>query len=73
MEALRSATSNVGKYLGDPTIGCLAAGCDASLVILEADPLQDIGNTCRVKSVVVRGSYLDGAARQAMLTRCCQF
>jgi hypothetical protein len=67
LDALRSATVNVGRYLGDRSIGCLDNGCRADVVFLEANPLEDIRHVGRVSAVVVRGQYLDAARRQERL------
>jgi imidazolonepropionase-like amidohydrolase len=40
---LRSATSINADLLGEPTLGRIAPGCEADLLIVDGDPLQDIG------------------------------
>jgi imidazolonepropionase-like amidohydrolase len=67
MAALQTATRNVGQYLADSSIGTIAVGHRADLVLLDADPLQDIRNVQRVAAVVLRGRLLDRAARDAVL------
>jgi imidazolonepropionase-like amidohydrolase len=67
MAALQTATRNVGQYLGDSTIGTIAVGHRADLVLLDADPLEDIRNVQRVAAVVLRGRLLDRDAREAVL------
>jgi imidazolonepropionase-like amidohydrolase len=69
MEALRTATINPARYLGQQqTKGTVAAGSDADLVLLDADPLSDIANTRRINAVVVRGRLLDRAELDKMLS-----
>ena len=67
LEALRTATRNVGRYLGDPSVGCLDAGCRADAVFLGANPLEDIRHVSTVRAVLVRGHYLDPGAREERL------
>jgi imidazolonepropionase-like amidohydrolase len=62
-EALRAATLNPATYLqaGD-TLGQVAHGYVADLVVLAANPLDDIGNTRRVVAVVRAGRLIQTAA-----------
>jgi len=55
-EALRTGTAAVAEFLGTNT-GIVAVGRDADLVLLDADPLEDITNARRVHGVVVRGEW----------------
>jgi len=66
--ALEAATRNPAEYLrATDHIGTVARGRRADLVLLEANPLEDIGNTRRVAAVVVGGRYLSKEALQKML------
>ena len=57
--ALRAATLNPAIYLGAAdTLGRVGAGCVADLVVLEANPLEDIGNTRRIAAVIRAGVEL---------------
>ena len=57
--ALRAATSNASAFLGStPCIGRVRAGCVADLLLLDANPLDAIGNTRRIAGVMVRGRWL---------------
>lgn len=58
MEALMAATSGNAVILGTDSLGILMAGQAADLLILTADPLQDIRNTRAIESVMVRGTLL---------------
>jgi imidazolonepropionase-like amidohydrolase len=40
---LRSATSINADLLGEPTLGRIAPGCEADILIVDGDPLKDIG------------------------------
>jgi hypothetical protein len=56
MEALASATRKPAEWLGmADSVGTIATGKVADLVLLDADPLADIDNTQRISAVVLRG------------------
>jgi imidazolonepropionase-like amidohydrolase len=56
MEALASATRKPAEWLGlADSVGTIARGKVADLVLLDADPLADIKNTQRISAVVLRG------------------
>ena len=58
-EVLVTGTRNPAVYLGTPDeFGTVEVGRRADLVLLEADPLQDIANTQRIAGVMVRGQWL---------------
>jgi hypothetical protein len=59
MQALRTATVEPARYLGvDHSLGTVRRGMLADLVVLDANPLRDIGNTRKIHSVMVRGRLL---------------
>ncbi len=56
MEALQAATRNPARYFGKlQEMGTLEAGKAADLVLLDANPLDDIRNTRKISMVVLRG------------------
>lgn len=56
------ATTSPARFLGaEGKCGMVAVGADADLVLLDADPLVDIGNTQKIHGVMVRGRWLDRA------------
>jgi imidazolonepropionase-like amidohydrolase len=58
-EALRTATANPALALGVPgEFGIVVPGARADLLLLDANPLQDVGNTGRLAGVMVRGRWL---------------
>ena len=60
LAALQSATLNPARYLGlTQTVGTVAPGQAADLVLLDANPLADITNLRRIRAVVVAGRLLD--------------
>ena len=59
MEALQTATINPAIYLGlQDSLGTVEKGKVADLVLLEANPLEDISNTRKISGVVIRGKLI---------------
>jgi imidazolonepropionase-like amidohydrolase len=58
-EALRAATRNAAVLLGVDSLGLLAPGKVADLIVLTKDPLSDIRNTRSIEAVMSRGRLLD--------------
>lgn len=68
LETLRTATLNPARYLeATDSLGTVEAGKLADLVLLEANPLEDIRNTQRIQAVVLKGRLFDREALDAML------
>jgi imidazolonepropionase-like amidohydrolase len=62
MEALQAATSVSAKAMKlDAEVGTLAVGKRADLLILDANPLDNISNTRKVRQVMVNGRLFDPA------------
>lgn len=69
-EALRAATLSGAVYLGQTAdFGSVQTGRFADLVLLDANPLDDIGNTRRIHAVVMNGRTFTRAALDSMLAR----
>jgi imidazolonepropionase-like amidohydrolase len=67
-EALRVGTLNPATYLGmADSLGAVAPGKLADLVLLDANPLDDIRNVARVRSVWSGGRYLSREAIDSLL------
>lgn len=64
-EALRAATRNAAVLLGSDSLGLLAPGKVADLLVLSKDPLVDIRNTRAITSVMARGYLLDADSIRA--------
>lgn len=54
---LAAATSSSAALLREPLAGRVTVGADTDLVVLDDDPLSDIGNAARIAGVVVRGRW----------------
>jgi imidazolonepropionase-like amidohydrolase len=69
-QVLRSATKNVGEYFkAKDTFGLVATGHRADLVLLEANPLADIGNVAKRTGVMLRGRWMPETEIQAGLVK----
>ena len=64
-DVIRAATSTTAEVLGLEQLGVAAAGKSADFVVLDANPLDDIGNTRRISSVFLRGAEVDREALRA--------
>jgi imidazolonepropionase-like amidohydrolase len=68
MEVLRGATLYPARTLGlASSVGTIAVDRKADLVLLDANPLDDIRNTQRIRAVVLNGRYLDRAGLDGLL------
>jgi imidazolonepropionase-like amidohydrolase len=70
LEALQTATRNPARYFGILNqTGTVEEGKSADMVLLDADPLEDIHNTQKISGVVMRGHYYSRQDLDAMLER----
>ncbi len=68
LEALQTATLNPAKFLGlEDHMGAIEKGKFADMVLLDANPLDDIRNTQKIAGVVITGRYLSRAELDKML------
>jgi imidazolonepropionase-like amidohydrolase len=64
---LRAATLNPAKFFElDQNLGTIEQGKLADLVLLEANPLEDIRNTQRIDAVIMNGRFYDRKALDKM-------
>lgn len=67
---LEAATRNAAEYLGEAgTWGTVAEGRRADLLLLEANPLQDVKHTRELAGVMVRGQWLPRSELDELLKR----
>jgi len=68
MEALQTATLRAAEFLGvQREFGSVEPGKTANLVLLDANPVEDIRALRRVRAVIVRGHLLDRAKLDDLL------
>jgi imidazolonepropionase-like amidohydrolase len=69
MQALQSATANPARFFDRTrTMGTIAKGKAADLVLLDANPLLDIRNTKKISAVVRNGRLLNRETLDRMLS-----
>jgi imidazolonepropionase-like amidohydrolase len=67
-DILRSATIVPARFMGlDGRLGTVSEGKAASLVLVRANPLDDIQNARQVEAVFLRGKYLSRADLDRLL------
>ena len=70
LQALRTATSNPAKYFDmTDSLGTIEKGKLADLVLLDANPLDNIRNTQRIQAVVTNGRYFPYEQIRALLAQ----
>jgi imidazolonepropionase-like amidohydrolase len=70
LEALQTATLNPAKFLGRGNeLGTIEKGKLADMVLLDANPLDDIRNTQKIAGVVANGRYFSRADLDKMLAQ----
>src|SRR5439155_21001840 len=74
MQALQAATRNPAEFLGKlQTQGTIEPGKFADLLLLDANPLDDIHNTQRIRALVLRGKLWDRTALDGLLVSVEKF
>ena len=73
LRVLQMATCDAADYLGVPgTVGVVAAGAQADIVVLAADPRERVAHLHGIEGVVRAGRYLDRAALDQMIAHAAQ-
>jgi imidazolonepropionase-like amidohydrolase len=68
LQALQAATTSPARFIGNETdFGAIKPARLANLVLLDANPLDNIANTTKIAAVVLDGQFLDRPALDAML------
>ena len=69
-EIVKSGTANVGQYFkAQDAFGTIAVGQRADLILVDANPLQDLGNMEKRSGVMVRGRWLPASEIDARLAK----
>jgi hypothetical protein len=69
-QALHAATVNGAEFLGEPgDRGTVAVGQKADLLLLDANPLENIANSRRIAGVMLRGQWFSRADIAGMLQK----
>jgi len=66
-QALQTSTRNPAQYFSRADIGTIETGKMADLVLLNADPLNDIHNTTKIDSVIFNGKFYSRANLDKLL------
>lgn len=70
LAALRTATGNPARFLGrDKDLGTVESGKLADLVLLDANPLDNINNVRKISALVYDGDYYSKDALDGMLAK----
>ncbi len=74
MQALQAATRNPADFMGViQKQGTVEVGKSADLLLLDANPLDDIRNTQKIRALVIRGKLLDRASLDDLLAKAAAF
>ncbi|HJZ65658.1 MAG TPA: amidohydrolase family protein [Candidatus Acidoferrum sp.] len=69
LEALQTATLNPARFFGlEDRLGTIEPGKLADLVLLKANPLDDIANTQKIAAVVLGGRYFSAKDLEKLLS-----
>jgi imidazolonepropionase-like amidohydrolase len=69
LESIQAATVNPARFINNETdFGVLKPGKLANMVLVDANPLDNIANTKKIAAVILDGQYLDRAALDRMLS-----
>jgi len=74
LEALQTATINPAQFMGKTAdFGTIAPGKIADLVLLDANPLDDIRNAAKIRAVIADGRYFSRADLDEMLAHIQEY
>jgi imidazolonepropionase-like amidohydrolase len=70
LEVIQAATQGAAKFVGrENELGTVEQGKTADLILLDANPLENISNTRKILAVIRNGQYLNRAALDALLAK----
>lgn len=70
LEALKTATINPAKYFNiEDELGLVQEGMWADLIVLDANPIENIANTKTIRAVIKNGKYFDKRQLDEILKR----
>jgi imidazolonepropionase-like amidohydrolase len=74
LQALQAATTKPAEFLHrSAEQGTIETGKRADLVLLDANPLDDIHNTQKIHAVILNGKLFDRADLDVLLTEAEQY
>jgi len=68
MQAIQASTRNAARFL-HVEYGTIDVGKTASLVLLDANPLNDIRNTRKISAVILEGKFVERSQLDSLLRR----
>jgi imidazolonepropionase-like amidohydrolase len=69
-EALKTGTINVGVFYKKPgEMGVIKQGANSDLILLNANPLENIGNTTKIEGVLIGNKWMNRATLDEMLKK----
>ena len=72
-QALRAATRGAALKAGEPDLGYVSEGAAADLVLLAANPLDDLAALQEPSGLISAGAYIDRAGVLALRERAAQY
>ncbi len=74
MQALQAATKNPAEFMGMlQKQGTVEVGKNTDLLLLDANPFDDIRNTEKIRALVIHGKLLDRTALDNLLAKAAAF
>ena len=76
-DAIAAGTRNAGEFIGKyvpaaEPFGTIAVGKRADLILLEANPLEDVANIAKRRGVMIRGRWLSEKTLQRLLNELAE-
>ena len=68
-EALKTGTVNIGIFYKKPEMGVIRQGANGDVVLLNANPLENISNTQKIEGVLVGNRWMNRSALDEVLKK----